>query len=102
MDLDNSSTVSVIRTLRNEGIANVSLYPNPAKDRLSINIDADKAIEGHLFITDISGRVLYTRSVKVPQGNTVLPIAIRNFAPGSYIIKIKLNDDIIVKKFNKQ
>ncbi|MEP7143278.1 MAG: choice-of-anchor J domain-containing protein, partial [Ferruginibacter sp.] len=48
VDKDNSSKLSVIRSIRNEGIADITLYPNPVKNQLSLSIDADKATDGHL------------------------------------------------------
>ena len=101
-DKDNSSKISYIRRVRNEGLASVSLYPNPVKDRLSVSIDADVSSDGHLSITDVSGKTVYTRSLKIQKGNTILPINLKSISRGSYILKLHLNDDLIVQKFNKQ
>ncbi|MEO5890753.1 MAG: T9SS type A sorting domain-containing protein [Ferruginibacter sp.] len=101
-DKDNSSKLSAIRSIRNAGLADISIYPNPVTDKLTIMINADRATSGYLTISDINGKSLYSRSVKLPQGNTALPVLLDNFAAGSYIMKIQMDDDIIIKKFNKQ
>lgn len=102
IDKDNSSKLSDTRRIRNIGIADVRIYPNPAPDNLNLAINADKASIGQLSITDISGKIIYTRSVNLPAGNTILTIPTNNIAAGTYLMKIQLNDDIILKKFNKQ
>ena len=102
VDLDNSIKLSDIRRIRNEGIADISIYPNPVANLLSVAISADKATEGQLTVTDISGKALYSRIVKLPAGNTLLPVPLSNMAAGTYIIKVQLNDDVVIKKFVKQ
>ena len=102
VDLDNSIKLSDTRRIRNEGIADISIYPNPVANLLSVAISADKATEGQLTVTDISGKALYSRIVKLPAGNTLLPVPLSNMAAGTYIIKVQLNDDVVIKKFVKQ
>lgn len=102
VDKDNSSALSNIRKIRNDGTADISIYPNPVNDKINIAIDADKASAGHVFITDVSGKMIYSRSVNIPSGNTILPITLNNVTAGSYIMKIQLNNDLIIRKFIKQ
>ncbi|MEP6674534.1 MAG: T9SS type A sorting domain-containing protein [Ferruginibacter sp.] len=101
VDKDNSSKYSWIRTVRNEGIADVAVYPNPVKDVLNVSISADKAGKGSMMITDINGKLIYSNSISVAQGNNNLPVNLNKVAAGAYIIKVQLNDDVVVKKFNK-
>lgn len=102
VDKDNSSRFSNTRNVRNEGVADVTLYPNPVTDKVSLAINTDKATEGQLSISDISGKIIYSRSVKLAAGNTTLPISLSNISTGSYIMKIQLDDAVIVRKFSKQ
>ena len=101
VDKDNNSKYSWIRSVRNEGVADVSLYPNPVNDVLTVSISADKKGKGNMSITDISGKVIYNNAISVEQGSNNLPVNLRNTAAGAYIIKIQLSDDVIVKKFSK-
>lgn len=102
VDRDNSAKNSAIRSVRNEGIADIAVYPNPVNDIMTVNIDADKPEKGALFITDVTGKVILTKTITVAQGNNKLPINTAALASGAYIIKVQLNDDIVVRKFNKQ
>lgn len=101
VDRDNSFKLSDIRRVRNDGIADVSIYPNPVQDRLTVSINADKASDGQLIITDMSGKAVYSRSVKVFGGQNNIPLELGRVSTGAYILKIQLNDDVIVQKFNK-
>lgn len=102
VDRDNSAKFSATRSVRNEGIADIAIYPNPVNDVMTLTIDADKAGNGALVISDITGKVVATRTITVAQGNNKLPVNTAALASGAYIIKVQLNDDIVVRKFTKQ
>ncbi len=101
VDNDNLFKLSSVRSIRNEGLADITIYPNPVRERLLININSDKPAKGQMVISDVSGKILYTGIIKVGQGTTALPVAVDGFAPGTYILKVMLNDEQVVKKFNK-
>jgi hypothetical protein len=101
VDIDNSFKLSDVRSIRNEGIADITVYPNPVSDKLILNVNAEKATSGQVVILDLSGKIVYSGVIKINQGNTMVPVAADAIASGSYIIKIQLNDEMIVKKFNK-
>jgi Secretion system C-terminal sorting domain len=86
---------------QDDGLADVSVYPNPVKNELMINIDADKTGTGTLLVTDFSGKVLYNHAIKLVKGNNKLPINTSSLAGGTYLLTLQLADDRIVKKFNK-
>ena len=102
VDRDNSSKYSWIRSVRNEGTADVSVYPNPVKDVMTISISSDKANKGSMIITDINGKQVYNKMISITQGVNNIPVVLDNVASGSYIVKIQLSDDVVVKKFTKQ
>lgn len=101
VDNDNSFKLSDVRSIRNEGLADITIYPNPVKDRLILQVNADKAASGKVVILDVSGKIVYQSIIKIGQGNNMVPIAADAISAGSYIIKIQLNNDLVVKKFNK-
>ncbi len=102
VDIDNSSKYSAIRSLRNEGLVDVAVYPNPAKELLNIKIIADKADKAEVTITDISGKIIETKMVALSQGTNLVPVNINKFSAGAYVLKITLSDDVVIRKFNKQ
>ncbi len=101
VDKDNSSRYSWIRNVRNEGIADVAVYPNPVKDMMSVSIHSDKAGLSTITICDVSGKSIYRKNIAVTQGANTISIGTDKIAAGSYIIKVQLNEDFVVRKFNK-
>jgi hypothetical protein len=101
VDRDNISKFSDVRSVRNTGNVDFTIYPNPVKDVMKVDINADKADKGVMIITDISGKQVYSRQVNVAAGNNTISVDISNITQGAYIIKIQLSDDTIVKKFTK-
>jgi hypothetical protein len=102
VDKDNSVKLSDTHRLQNEGAVDITVYPNPVIDKLNVAVVAYKTTEGQLTISDISGKVVYSRSVRLPEGTTVLPVSLGNISTGTYIMKIQLDDAVVVRKFNKQ
>jgi hypothetical protein len=103
VDLNAAEKTSAIRNVRNQGSADVLIYPNPAKAQLVLDITCDKKDRANILVTDISGKqVLSRQSIGVTEGLNRLNINTSNLTAGAYIIKIQLSDDVVVKKFNKQ
>ena len=102
VDLDNTAKYSAIRNVRNEGTADIAIYPNPVKDILKIDITSDKADKADLSIRDMSGQLIYSKnSINITEGLNNPSINTSMLKTGSYIIKIQLGDDVVIKKFNK-
>ncbi len=101
VDKDNQARLSWTRQVRNEGLANVSVYPNPVQDMLTVNIQADKAVAGQIIITDVNGKAVYNKAVNMIQGENIIPVDAATLQAGSYFIKVLLEGDMIVRKFNK-
>ena len=102
VDLDNKFKYSDVRNVRNLGSADFSIAPNPVVlQTIKLKIDADKADQGTVIITDMSGKQVYSNVINVEAGSNFNTINAGHLAPGLYIIQVKLSDDRIVKKFNK-
>ncbi len=101
-DIDNGVKYSLVRSVKNPGLVNFTLYPNPVTDKLLVDIDAEKTDKGEIIITDINGRNVYKRQVNLLQGINTIPVDIIHFANGTYFIKIQMTDNSFMKKFSKQ
>ena len=101
VDRDNSSKLSAVRNVRNEGSADVAVYPNPVKNNLQVSISADKADRATIQVVDLNGKLVYSQAVHVNEGSNTLSIQTGTFTSGAYVIKVQLSDDVVVKKFNK-
>ena len=102
VDNDGQSKLSDIRTIQNEETTAVNIYPNPVKNSLGININVEKPAKGNIVVLDLTGKILHSTSINIIQGNTLVTIPVNSLAVGNYVIKIQLNDEVLIRKFNKQ
>ncbi|MBO0359056.1 T9SS type A sorting domain-containing protein [Hymenobacter sp. BT186] len=88
VDADGTSSYSPVRMVRFQKSlqAAISLYPNPAQARLTLNLRAVPAGEYQVSILDMAGRVI-SRFPLAGQQDHELPV--RSLLPGSYIVQVK-------------
>ncbi|MEI6124371.1 MAG: T9SS type A sorting domain-containing protein [Bacteroidota bacterium] len=79
----------------NTGTDQVSVYPNPAKDKLTIATNSN--IKQSLEIYNMAGQSVYTSDLLA---NTTIDIS--GFPTGVYIIKLNSDNETLVKKFVKE
>ena len=68
----------------------ISIYPNPAKDQITIQA----ANVSNVIIHDVSGKIIYSESM-----NNKLTINTSNFDGGVYFVKINDGKELITRKF---
>ncbi len=100
-DVNGLVKYSLVKVIRNDGTADISIYPSPVKDVLHLVINSDAADKATLFITNLNGQLLQQQSLGVNKGINKLSINTDNLATGAYIIKVKMQADLVVKKFSK-
>ncbi len=100
---DNSGQTkfSPVRNVRNEGTADIALYPNPASDRLLVNINSDRADNAAVIVSDLNGRTLIQQQTRITEGMNYLPLHTGKLPAGTYVIRILLDQDMVIRKFNK-
>ena len=77
----------------------VSVYPNPAQDKLNIALgNAGKTIS-NMEIFDIQGKLIKVLELKSLNSQTSIDIA--DLRKGVYILKLTSNEGIITRKFSK-
>ncbi len=102
VDIDNSIKYSLVRNVKNLGLSNFTIYPNPVKAKLLIDIDIEKADRGEIIITDINGKNVYRSQVDLQPGINTIPVDVTRFAKGTYFMKLQVTDNSFMRKFNKQ
>lgn len=75
---DTNTTVPII-----EALQSIKLYPNPAQNVLWV--DAGELTEGTLYLTDITGKLLLTRSI---DGVGAMQVDITNMETGLYLVTL--------------
>ncbi len=101
VERNGSSKYSAVRSVRNEGTADIAVYPNPVRDMMMVNITSDKTDRAVITITDMNGKVLQVKNTAITEGINYININTAVMAKGSYVLKIQLNEDMIVRKVNK-
>ncbi len=103
IDKDGKKQYSEVRTLnlKPQTLNSVSIYPNPAKDLVTIECKGAK----ELLIIDCLGRIVYKQILRQTQnGNSQSSVInVQGFTKGLYIVKaITNNNQTVYTKFIKQ
>jgi hypothetical protein len=85
----NSVTVGIAKVVKANG---VNIYPNPASS--VINISASDIKANNISLINSLGQEVFTTS----SANTSINVA--DFAEGSYVVKIRTENNVIVEKIN--
>lgn len=101
IDNDNAYKLSVIRNVKNLGVADMAINPNPVLQQMNVVLEAEAAEKATLLITDLSGRKMYSGFVNVIAGSNNVEIPVSQLAKGSYIVTVQLNGQSLVKRINK-
>ncbi len=83
-------------------ISSTKLYPNPAKDAVTIELSADKVSDVNLSVMDIMGRVVSDLGTKtLVQGQNQLSVNVANLVNGTYFIRMTEAKAVKTLKFDK-
>ncbi len=103
IDIDGKTNYSKVILLSLKSIAGWKIYPNPVKDKINVNLSltADKKVTIQVISKD--GKLLMNEDEgTLKQGQQQLYFNIKNFAPGSYYVRIKAGDDAYTQSIIKQ
>ena len=92
--IDNVKVVATDTTSVSVGetsLANVSLYPNPAKDR--VRIQSSQTIQS-MALYGIKGEMLESRPVNTKE----MELPLEGYSKGVYFIRLLTDDGVITKK----
>ena len=73
----------------------IRLFPNPANEFVKISVQG-KYQEGRLKIFDTAGKTVEER--RLGQNDIEEKIFVNNWRPGIYLVRVMLDDKILVKK----
>lgn len=77
------------------------VYPNPAKDRVNLEISMLQATKANISVVDMLGReVIKLGDVSLASGNNLVEINTSVLSNGAYFVKIMSNDGITSKKIS--
>ncbi|RYE23590.1 MAG: T9SS type A sorting domain-containing protein [Sphingobacteriales bacterium] len=80
----------------------MSIYPNPAANDANIIINANRAKQAQLFVSDMAGRTILRSTVSLKDGLNALQVNTSAFAAGNYIINVISGQNKMTQKLNVQ
>ena len=81
----------------------ITMYPNPAKNMLNIQIASSGNNKIMLLVTDLAGRCVMNKVTNVGNGESIVQLNVSSFAAGTYFLKVvSAGGEIVVKKFIKR
>jgi len=83
----------------NEGISssNISIYPNPVRDRLNVVLPVEFKDISAVEVIDITGKTVLTSEFK---SNHSLDVS--SLTKGIYTLKVTAGDSVVQQKFMKE
>ncbi|RYZ48428.1 MAG: Omp28-related outer membrane protein [Sphingobacteriales bacterium] len=82
-------------------VTSVKLYPNPASDVVTLEMDIEKAQRVELAVINSIGQVVYTKgAAQLNAGSQSINIPVNNLPSGMYSLIIKTENGNVAQKFN--
>lgn len=85
-------------------VANLSIYPNPVKDKFKIGIELFETKEVRVEVCDVTGKVLgYLYSDEMTAGKQEMEFSldVLQLGTGTYILNIRIGDTVLSRKIVK-
>jgi len=81
-----------------------AIYPNPARDVVSVKVQSVNALNSYMVVTDVSGKIFVKKMIPLASGINNLQVEISQLPAGAFILKIASNDgaESVVKRFVKE
>lgn len=99
---DNANNNSICNSLNIDGIYVSNPIPNPTDGDLILPITLNRDLDYTISIYNSVGQIVYDETTKRGmEGLNFINLNTSSYARGCYIIKVIINDEIIIKKFIK-
>ena len=105
-DKNGHSTLSAVVSLQGEKATELvfgQVYPNPARDEVTVLLSTSATETVNISITDIAGKTVMKRSAVVTAGDNTIRFNVGNWSHGQYVIAVTGADRVTATKlFLKQ
>ena len=107
VDINGKETISEIVLIKGDKTNKIefaAIYPNPAKEKLSLIITSPLTQNLNIILTDVSGRIIKVEKLFANEGNNQMNINVSGLQSGTYLIKATCNNgsEATIQKFVKQ
>lgn len=81
----------------------LTAFPNPFQNQFELKVQVATSQEVQLVIADMTGKTVYQKAVKVPAGESLVPMELNNNLPGGlYILTTKTIEKLHTTRLIKQ
>jgi hypothetical protein len=81
----------------------LKVFPNPAIREVNVAINVSKAIDTHIDIVDLTGRLIFTQPISLNNGLNEVTLPLTDLPKGIYVVSfVDENNKAIIQKFMKQ
>jgi Leucine-rich repeat (LRR) protein len=101
VDKDGTYQYSPIRNIIDEIGFSASVYPNPATDKLNVQINAEQNETAQMEVISADGRILLSSSAAIAAGASTQTINVAQLSSGSYFVKVSTVEGETTVKFVK-
>ena len=84
------------------GVTDLSVFPNPASDRLNVSFVTDEVSSIECKILDMTGKLLYSKHIESDGGLIEESVNVSDFATGIYFLRIETAKGTTIEKFVKE
>ena len=95
-----SKTISLVRSSAAFALKNV--FPVPTDDAVTVTVGSPKSGQVQVSIVDMIGRVMVSKTVRIVEGETSIPMEMMDFPSGFYWLNIDNGAERLVKKIVKK
>jgi uncharacterized protein YjdB/uncharacterized protein YbgA (DUF1722 family) len=75
------------------------IFPNPAKDHITLNLNVDKGQQVSINITSTNGKLVTSMRSMVRQGKNTITIPINGLSQGLFILTVQCDNKLLTSKF---
>lgn len=93
IDIDGKFNYSPVVNLRLKSIVGNIIYPNPARDNFTLQLDKALTQDAILIVRDVTGRI--ARRVLVPAAQTTITGNVSNLPQGKYFISLSNGETLL-------
>ncbi|MBK6354501.1 MAG: T9SS type A sorting domain-containing protein [Saprospiraceae bacterium] len=79
----------------------ISIYPNPVDNILTIDFGVASSLPLNISISDVNGNCLYSKKLDILEYDQQWVIDMSSFATGLYFVKVNFKKDFVTNKFIK-
>jgi hypothetical protein len=104
VDIDGKATYTNIRSTSCEGKSfSSTLYPVPARDKITLVVRSDRAATTNLQILDMNGRAVKQLRTNINNGNTNIIIDVNSLPQGEYMLmstdpSVRINKKFVIAR----